>query len=223
MQRRTKGSGTIQERPDNKWRIRYQVQDKPRKWGSQTINGTRKMAEKALREKLVTLDSGDYVPKTKETVGEFLQSFVNGHCATKLTPKTAQGYKGYIDRYCQPISRLPLQGLPPAKIQSIYSELRGRNLSNTTVLQLHRVLHKAFVVAVREGKLTRNPCDAVTPPKKNSKQAEVWNTDNLERFKNAAQDTRYYDVYRLALRTGMHRSEIAGLRWSDVDLATGTF
>ena len=37
-------------------------------------------------------------------------------------------------------------------------------------------------------------------------------------IKNAAQDTRYYDVYRLALRTGMRRSEIAGLRWSDVDL-----
>lgn len=77
MQRRTKGSGTIQERADNKWRIRYQVQDKPRQWGSQTINAIRKMPEKALREKLVTPDSGDYVPKTKETVGEFLQSFVN--------------------------------------------------------------------------------------------------------------------------------------------------
>ena len=66
MQRRIKGTGTIQERGVNKWRIRYQVpsEDGKRKWGSQTIKGTRKMAEKSLRQKLVVLDSGHYVPKT---------------------------------------------------------------------------------------------------------------------------------------------------------------
>jgi integrase len=38
---------------------------------------------------------------------------------------------------------------------------------------------------------------------------------------DAADDSRYRDAFRLAALTGMRRSELAGLKWPDIDLKSG--
>ena len=64
------------------------------------------------------------------------------------------------------LGAVPLRNLAPSQIQGFYGGRVARGLSPTTVLQIHRILHRAFNSAVRWGELPRNPCDAVDPPKK---------------------------------------------------------
>ena len=120
------------------------------------------------------------------------------------------------------VANLPLQSLTPQIIQEIYSSMGSSGLSNTTILQLHRVLHKAFKIAVEQDKLLRNPCDKVHPPKKQQTELKVWDTSTLEQFLDAAKDSRFYDLYRIAVHTGLRRSELCGLKWEQVDLVNGS-
>ena len=67
-QRRTRGSGSIRERMKGVWQIRYDgapdVDGNTNKV-AETIRGSKRDAERILRERLGTVDSGSYVTKQK--------------------------------------------------------------------------------------------------------------------------------------------------------------
>ncbi len=67
-----------------------------------------------------------------------------------------------------------------------------------------------------------NPASAVRVPKGTAKALHVWTSEDAKRFLEALKDDRLVGMWTLALHTGMRRSELAGLRWTDVDLKAGT-
>ena len=48
-----------------------------------------------------------------------------------------------------------------------------------------------------------------------------WTPDELNRFKASVAHDRLYPLWATAIATGCRRRELAGLRWSDVDLDGG--
>ena len=50
----------------------------------------------------------------------------------------------------------------------------------------------------------------------------MWSADDARRFLDALADDRLIGLWTLALHTGLRRGELAGLRWSDVDLDSST-
>ncbi len=48
----------------------------------------------------------------------------------------------------------------------------------------------------------------------------VWDAEQLRQFLDGIRDHRLHPAYYLAANTGMHRGEVLGLRWRDVDLDT---
>jgi integrase len=75
--------------------------------------------------------------------------------------------------------------------------------------------------AVKWGLILRNPADIVSPPRVEKKEAVAWDSDTIKKFMDAAEGCRYRDVYSLAALTGMRRSELAGLKWPDIDTKSG--
>ena len=63
--------------------------------------------------------------------------------------------------------------------------------------------------------------DAVTPPRPLQKDLEMWDAEAIDQFLEVAAESRFLDIYHLAILTGMRRSELAGLKWENVDLANG--
>jgi integrase len=47
---------------------------------------------------------------------------------------------------------------------------------------------------------------------------QVWNGDEIMTFLEAAKSTPYHALFFTALYTGLRRSEVLALRWSDIDL-----
>ena len=92
------------------------------------------------------------------------------------------------------------------------------DLSRTTVSHHHTCLHRALKMALKWGLINRNPADAVTPPRPQRSEMHIMNEDDLHSFLEAAKKTAYYVFFYLALFTGMRRSELLALRWTDVDL-----
>ena len=96
-----------------------------------------------------------------------------------------------------------------------------RALNPRTALHVHRLLRKALADAVKWGHLSRNAADATTPPRAEQRQIDMWDAETTDRFLEAAEGSRFSGLYQLAVLTGMRRSELAGLKWANVDLVNG--
>jgi len=191
-----------------------------------SVNGTKKDAEKRLSELLNQLDNGTFMKPSKTTLGEYLEKWLNDYVWSNLAPRTAEGYESIIRCHIIPaMGSIPLSQLKPEHLQRYYSEKLsgGRydgkgDLSRTTVSHHHTCLHRALKMALKWGLINQNPADAVTPPRPQRSEIRTMSEDDLNKFLEAAQETPYYALFYLALFTGMRRSEILALRWSDVDL-----
>jgi integrase len=143
-----------------------------------------------------------------------------------LAPRTAEGYESIIRQHFIPgIGNLPLTQLKPEHLQRYYSEklASGRcdgngALSQTTVNHHHTCLHRALKIALKWGLISRNPADAVTPPRPQRSEMHTMNEDEVQTFLEVAKKTPYYALFYLAIFTGMRRSELLALRWCDIDL-----
>jgi len=218
-------NGSIRQRSKGTWQLRYDAPpdaNGKRKQTNETVKGTKKEAERELRERLAAIENGGYVPKHKETVREFMQRWLETYAATNVTLRTLQGYRGYVDRYIDStIGAVHLQTLTARHIQGVYAGMLERGLSNTTVVQLHRIVRQALAHAVKWGILTRNVTDATSPPSIQRKQIKMWDVDTIRRFLGLTKGARFGDLYHQAVFTGLRRSELCGLHWDDVDLIGG--
>jgi len=213
--KRAYDSGSIRQKGRG-WQIRYR-KDGERKY--EQVNGTFKQAEKVLRERLVAIETGEYVGKKKLTTSAYLQDWLETYAVTNCTAKTVQGYKQSINCYTAAIASITLQKLDATHIQPIYAGMIKRGLSNRTADALHKALSIALNTAIKQGILKRNPLDNVIAPKVAKKEVEVWDAEMRAKAMTVLKGSQYGDFYQLGLMTGMRRGELAGLKWANVNLA----
>ena len=190
-----------------------------------TVKGTKKEAEKRLSELLHQLDNGTFMKPGKMTVGEHLDQWLKDY-RPSIGPHSAQTYEFFIERHIKPaIGQLPLTSLKPEHLQRVYSDKlsSGRRdgtggLSARSVRYIHVTMHRALKSAVRLGLLSRNVADSVDVPGLERHEMQTMTEDDIHAFLEAAKSTPYYTLFYLALFTGMRRSELLALRWSDMDL-----
>lgn len=152
------------------------------------------------------------------TVGEYLTDWLT-HMATRVRPKTLEGYEALIRRHAIPaLGSFPLQTLHPLRLQRLYAELMGRGaLAAGTVLNLHLVLTQALGQAQRWGLIVTNPAASAQPPRPQRREPIVPDQYLASRLLREVEGTWLALPTVLAMATGMRRGEVLGLRWSDLD------
>ena len=92
--------------------------------------------------------------------------------------------------------------------------------SAKTVRNTVSLLSSAYDSAVKLGQLQKNPCKLCTLPKKESAKIDIFTEEEIAKFLNALRDERldYKVAYELALFCGLRRSEILGLKESDINI-----
>lgn len=193
---------------------------------------TRREAERELTRILRTLQTGEYVTPTNETLGDFLVREWLPSVRATVRPTTFRSYEMHVRMHIQArLGSTPLQRLTGAQINAFYADLAasGRHrgnapLSPATVRRVHAVLHRALRDAVRWDRLPRNPADLADPPRQrasSSREMTTWTPGEAERFLDHVADDRVFALWVFLLTTGVRRGEAAGLRWQDVDLDSG--
>jgi integrase len=89
------------------------------------------------------------------------------------------------------------------------------------VRHVHAIVRRSLADAVRLGVLHANPADAAYAPSQRTARSPVfrtWTPAELRRFLEVAREDELYPAFYLAATTGLRRSELLGLRWSDLDL-----
>src|SRR5438128_2151421 len=142
------------------------------------------------------------------------------HTRGLVRATTYQGYESLIRLYASPaLGEVPLSELSPIDLQRLYSSLLvpERRLSSGTVLNLHLVLTQALGQAVRWGILLSNPAKGAQPPRPVRPEPVVVDASLASRIVDALGGSAVELPGMMAIATGMRRSEILGLQWSDLD------
>jgi integrase len=78
-----------------------------------------------------------------------------------------------------------------------------------------------FAYAIREGLTESNPVSGTGKASEGNGRERVLSQDELTAILRALGDDPFSEIIRMLILTGQRRSEIGGLRWSEVDLGQG--
>ncbi len=177
-----------------------------------------------MSEALAGLHRGSYVAPTRQTVRQFLEAWIVT-AKSELAITAWTNYAEVLDRYVLPyLGGKLLTDLSPLDIKKWHGDLLdhgrkdGTPLAANSVKLAHRVLHRALADGVRWNIIATNPASSVRLPKQPHREMKVWTPEQAANFLHALGDDRLVPLWTVALDTGMRRGELAGLRWSDVDL-----
>lgn len=98
----------------------------------------------------------------------------------------------------------------------------------TSVRRVHAILRKALPDAVRWGRIERNASELADPPPTRLVQASrpssmsTWTEAELRYSLEVTSHRPLHPAWLFAATTGVRRSELLALKWSDVNLAGGT-
>lgn len=183
--------GHIRKRSKDSWSLVIDIGSDPetgkRRQQWHTVRGSKRDAEVRLNEILNSLETGAYVKPNRVTVAEFFEDWLKNYVYVNCTAKTAEGYEGRIRTHIIPaIGNIQLSRLESRHIQNHYTQAltNGRadgtgGLSPRTVLQHHRIIHKALNYAVKQGIVKTNVADGVEPPRAKNKRMAVLSPDDV--------------------------------------------
>jgi len=95
-------------------------------------------------------------------------------------------------------------------------------LEPKTVVNTHRMLHRAWEDFAVWGWAKRNVVIDAHPPRVPRKGRKVWTVAQLQTFLLRARPDRFFALWVLEATSGMRRCELAGARREQLDLAAGT-
>jgi integrase len=220
--KRGDNAGGISQRKDGLWMARlltgYDAEGKPQR---RTFYGkTREEAEGKLLEAQHLHRKGLLFEPSRQTVGEFMQAWLEDCVKGSARPKTVENY-GYALQHLDSLAPLPLAKLTAQHLQRLYREKQEEGLTRMVVL-IHAVLHRALEQAVKWDLIPRNVADAVERPKVPRKEFQVLTAEEANRLLQAAEGDRLHALYVLALTCGLRQGELLGLKWEDLDLDRAT-
>jgi integrase len=219
QKRRGHGEGAIFQRQDGRWVARLVLPTGKRK---DMYAKTRKEAADKLKVAMKGVDDGLDLNVGRMTVASYLERWLSASVKPSVKVKTYEGYESIVRVRVNPrIGKQPLAKLTPLDLQALYTDLASSGLSARSVHHTHRVLHRAFVQAVRWNLIARNPCDGAQGPRATRSEMKVWTPDETDTFLISTRQHPAHALYMLALTTGMRQGELLGLKWGDVNLDDG--
>jgi hypothetical protein len=117
--------GTIKSRSSGSYRIRYSLGRDPvsgkRRFGTATVRGTRKDAERELTRLLRITDTGEHVDPSRMTVQQWLETWLDT-IRREVSPKTHESYAEIVRCYLTPaLGSTRLDKLAPSQIQKAHN------------------------------------------------------------------------------------------------------
>lgn len=152
---------------------------------------------------------------------------------TGITGHTTANYTWVYDHYVKgtKLGKSKVQSVTTIDIMNHYAKycMGHLNLSINTCDGIHTVLRQVFQYAVRKHLILLNPAEgAITELKRSTRNEQAHpalTKSQQDRFLSFMEDHPIYHhwhpIFKVMIGTGMRISEVAGLRWQDLDMENG--
>lgn len=216
-----------------RWLIRYELPRDPstgkRRQKAETFYGNKREAEKRLREILVQVDQKAFTAPSNMTVAQYMEEWLEKYRADHPVESTSDTAQSLITNHIiAEIGHLKLAELLPYHLDKLYQKLRkkadkgGKGLSTRTVRYIHTLVNSALERAVDLQLIPANPAAKVKPPKLHQREVKPLTDEQRDLFLQAARDSRFYNLFVIALGTGMRMGELLRLTWDQINFAERT-
>jgi integrase len=239
MARRGNNEGSIYKMQDGRWRaavtVGKDVEGKPKR--KTFTAATRHEVADELTTALRDRQRGININPAKQTVGEFLASWLKDVVKPGVRPKTHRTYADFVKLHLTPaLGSIQVAKLSPQHVRAFLNEKLatpqpsrkkanpgnpsepGRPLSPRTVKHLLVTLRGALESAVKDGLIPRNVAALVDPPSVTKPQMKTFSAEQARTFLDAIAGDRLEALFSTAIALAYRQGEALGLQWPDVDL-----
>jgi integrase len=223
--RRDYGSGGVEARGANSWRLRYRIGGKIFR---KTVHGNKTEAHKVLRQLLHAGDVGEHVGPSKVTLRQWAEHWLSigapgGKRRREVGARTLERYTELLHHVTTVLGDRPLQQLQSTEIDALYEKLGGR-LSGGTLCNLQVTLGACITAAYRTRKLARNPMLELSkvPSRGETNHGMVLEAEQLRALVQGFKGSALYAIVATLAFTGARRNEALALQWGDLDVANKT-
>lgn len=208
----------LKKRADGRYAATAQVNGKRKYFYAKTQSAANAARDKFLANNKVAVNFDDSI-----TLNAWYEQWKIAKKPT-IAASTYESYTSYIERYITPVlGNYKLTDFTVTGLRSFIVKLSESGLSARTVEYVHTLLKSMFTMAVDDEILAKNPMSKIKPPKKQPTREMVTLTSNqITEFLNVITNSEHKMFFKLAFASGLRRSELLGLRWSDVNFKNST-
>jgi len=213
-------AGYIQRRSETCWVARVEhYRNGRRRYLSKTFR-TEKAAKEHLQDQQSAQNKGEFVEPTRVTLMVLMDEWLDT-IRPRVTQRTADGYKGLLDRYIRPeLGSKRVNQLETRDIQRVYANMQSRkSLSARIVRHTHATLRQVLEQGVEWKLIARNPADSLKRklPKVEESERRVLDETEAAEFLKACATKPHGLIFEFALLTGMRPEEYLALQWRDLN------
>lgn len=221
MAKRGNGAGSIyRQKSTGKWGGSITLENGKRKY---FYGKTQKEVQDKINDALYEQQRGMLATGSNATMQEYLEDWLEKTHKHTVRLGTYLNYQKLLRNYLVPgLGKVKLQKLTAPQVQAFYSATLDKGLSPKTVTNIHGLLHKALDNAVRWNIVSRNVCDAVTPPRVPRKELNFLTQDQAATLLQEVKANKLEALLTVAITTGLRRGELLALRWQDINFELGT-
>jgi len=201
---------------------------------AQKMSSEEKAEKKAewVRKRLGSLSDNEVFTPTKKkpslTLGEYADTWEEGHVETNLKWNTKRYYADMLQRVPEEMKARPLAEITRDDVRKLAVSLLEKGLSRSTAAGLLRTLSAIFNAAVEDG-VYRGANPALRPGRilrvdngkdvEESAETDCLNQEEAKHFLEVVRQhfATLYPLMATALQTAARQGEIIGLEWGHVD------
>lgn len=187
-----------------------------RKRRTKTVSYTRKRDLDKMYREFESEVRGN--PMMESTVEDIINAYIDSRKTLGAKATTIKGYELCRDRLTPSLRGEKAYKVTPYLIDTYVSQ--NRKYSAKTMRNTISVLSASYERAVNLGLLAENPCTKVTLPKMTQPEMQTFSEEEVGAFLLVLQNERldFKVGYELCLLCGLRRSEVLGLKESDINI-----
>lgn len=235
--RREHGTGGVTQRKDGRWQGQYDAGVKPNgKRDVKYVYGkTEAECKRKLRELIKEIHSSDYISVQKESVKDYMNSWLVNVKQNQLKPKSYDRLEQTLLYDVYPyIGEIQLQAIKADDIQNMLNELKKDGKAYSTIKKAYDAVNSCFKLGIEKRTVSNNPAVGVIIPNRKLfpvQKIPFYTQEEAKRLIEQAticwpNGTRRYPLgsfVPLIINTGLRMGELLALKWDeDIDFENKT-
>lgn len=186
------------------------VQDRRRKYVRSKVKS---VALRKLKEADAELRKNGDLRTDSTSVEAWFIYWMENYARPNLRPAAFASYRSTIRSQIIPSlgEKTRLDKITPALVQRLRRDILDAGRSSTYARNAHHILAKALHDAAGEGRLSMNPAEYVTPPRKSSRKLDVMSLEEAVALIDAIKLRDDRARWATSLLTGARRGEVIGI------------
>jgi integrase len=220
MSRKRRRFGKIRKLPSGRYQASFIGPSGARQTAPQTFR-TKTDADRWLSTVEADLSRGTWLDEdlSRESFGVYANAWLRDH--PKIGPRYRETCERNLRLHLAPLLGVPLRAITPGVVREWYAAALRGNGGRTSIAQSYRFLRAVMNTALRDGAITKNPCQIPGAGSDRAKERPVATPAQVAALIEAI-TPRYRAAVLLAAWCGLRRGEVLGLHPADVDLNAGT-